>query len=138
VLLEMGKKSSMILKVLEGRSVGTYFEPSTKRLSSKKGWIAFGVRSRGAIVLDDGAVRALTTMGRSLLPSGITKVEGTFDIGDFVRCIDREGKKVAKGLTNYASEDLDKIKGKKTSEIERILGYKYSDEVIHRDNMVIV
>lgn len=138
VVIMSGKKSSMILKVLEGRSVGTYFEPSTKRLSSKKGWIAFGVRSRGAIVLDDGAVRALTTMGRSLLPSGITKVEGTFDIGDFVRCIDREGKKVAKGLTNYASEDLEKIKGKKTSEIERILGYKYSDEVIHRDNMVIV
>jgi glutamate 5-kinase len=138
VIIMSGARSSMILKVLDGRSIGTYFEPSRKRMSSRKGWIAFGVRSRGAIEIDNGAVRALTTMGKSLLPSGITRVEGPFNVGDFVRCIDGEGKKIAKGLTNYSSEDLEKIKGKKTSEIERILGYKYSDEVIHRDNMVIV
>jgi glutamate 5-kinase len=77
-------------------------------------------------------------MGRSLLPSGIIKIEGTFKEGDYIRCVNRDRKKIAKGLTNYSSKDLDLIKGKKTSEIEKILGYKYSDEVIHRDNLVIV
>jgi glutamate 5-kinase len=120
------------------KKVGTYFEPRKQRLSSKKGWIAYGVRSKGALFLDDGAVKALTTMGRSLLPSGITRVEGHFEVGDYVRCVTEEGKKIAKGLTNYSSQDLDHIKGKKTSEIEKVLGYKYSDEVIHRDNLVVV
>jgi len=96
------------------------------------------VRSKGAIHIDDGAVNALTNMGRSLLPSGIMKVEGAFEVGDYVRCLDSRGNRVAKGLTNYSSNDLDRIRGKKTSDIEKILGYKYSDEVIHRDNLVVV
>ncbi len=77
-------------------------------------------------------------MGRSLLPSGIVKIEGNFEVGDYIRCVSKDGRKIAKGLTNYSSEDLKRIKGKKTSEIEKVLGYKYSDEVIHRDNLVIV
>jgi len=96
------------------------------------------VRSKGAICLDEGAVKALTAMGRSLLPSGITNIEGHFEVGDYIRCVTKEGKKIAKGLTNYSSKELELIKGRKTSEIERVLGYKYSDEVIHRNNLVIV
>ena len=138
VVIMNGKKSGLLTKLISGKSVGTYFEPKPQRMSSKKGWIAYGVKSKGAIHIDDGAVRALTSMGRSLLPSGITKVEGRFDVGDYVRCIGGDGKKIAKGLTNYSSKDLDSIKGKKTSEIEKVLGYKYSDEVIHRDNLVVV
>ena len=107
-------------------------------MSSKKGWIAYGVKAKGGIYLDDGAVKALTKRGKSLLPSGITKIEGSFKIGDYIRCFSTEGKKIAKGLTNYSSEELSHIKGKKTSEIEKILGYKYSDEVIHRDNLVVL
>lgn len=138
VLIINGTRRGLIRKFLSGRETGTYFAPREQRLSSKKGWIAYGVKSRGALYLDDGAVNALVTMGRSLLPSGITQIEGSFDVGDYVRCLSKEGKKIAKGLTNYSSKDLELIKGKKTSEIEKILGYKYSDEVIHRDNLVVI
>ena len=138
VVIMSGKKSGLIARLLSGKEVGTYFQPRGQRMSSKKGWIAYGVRSKGAIYLDDGAVRALTQMGRSLLPTGIAKIEGEFEVGDYVRCLGKDGKKIAKGLTNYSSKDLNLIKGKKTSEIEKALGYKYSDEVIHRDNLVVV
>ena len=97
-----------------------------------------GSRSRGAIRIAAGAIRALTDLGKSLLPSCITKVEGKCEVGAYIRCLNTEGKKIAKGLTNYSSEDLKRIIGKKTSEIEKILGYKYSDEVIHRDNLVVM
>jgi glutamate 5-kinase len=138
VVIMSGKKSRLLANLLNGEKVGTYFKPNKERLSSKKGWIAYGLKSKGAVYLDDGAVKALTTQGKSLLPSGIIKVEGHFDIGDAVSCISKDGEKVAKGLTNYSSQDIDLIKGKKTSEIEKVLGYKYSDEVIHRDNLAVV
>ena len=138
VVIINGRKAGLLAKLVDGKKIGTYFEPNKQRMSSKKGWIAYGVRAKGAIYLDDGAVNALIKMGKSLLPSGIAKVEGNFEVGDYIRCLDKEGKKIAKGLTNYSSKDLEMIKGKKTSEIEKALGYKYSDEVIHRDNLVIV
>lgn len=135
VVIMNGIKRGLLRRLMDGKRTGTYFEPNIQRMSSKKGWIAYGVKSRGAIYLDDGAVKALTEMGRSLLPSGIMKIEGQFEVGDYIRCLTKEGKKIAKGLTNYSSKDLKLIKGKKTSEIEKLLGYKYSDEVIHRDNL---
>jgi glutamate 5-kinase len=138
VVIMSGRKSGLLTKLIGGKEPGTYFNAKEQRLSSKKGWIAYGVKSKGAIYIDDGAVHALTNMGRSLLPSGIVKVEGNFGVGDYVRCVSSEGKRIAKGLTNYSSADLQQIKGKKTSEIEKTLGYKYSDEVIHRDNLVVV
>lgn len=138
VVIMSGKKRGLLKRLFDGEKVGTYFKAKQVRLSSKKGWIAYGARSKGAIYLDDGAVKALTKMGKSLLPSGITKIEGHFDVGDYVRCLSKNGKKIAKGLTNYSSKDLKCIKGKKTSEIEKVLGYKYSDEVLHRDNLVVV
>ena len=137
VVIINGKKSGLLVHLFDGKKVGTYFKPRKVRMSSRKGWIAYGLKSRGSICLDNGAVKALITRGKSLLPSGITKIDGDFKTGDCVRCVSREGKKIAKGLTNYSSEDLKRIKGKKTSEIEKVLGYKYSDEVIHRDNMVV-
>lgn len=138
VVIMSGKKGGLLARLISGHEVGTYFEPKKQRMSSRKGWIAYGVRSRGTIHIDDGAVKALTSMGRSLLPSGITKIEGQFKVGDYVRCVSKEGRKIAKGLTNYSSDDLEHIKGKKTSDIEKVLGYKYSDEVIHRNNLVLV
>ena len=138
VVIMSGKKSSLLPRFINGKTVGTYFEPKKERLSSKKGWIAYGVRTKGSILLDNGAVKALTEMGRSLLPSGIAEVEGNFEVGDYIKCLNADEKMIAKGLTNYSSKDLEKIKGKKTSNIEKTLGYKYSDEVIHRDNLVVV
>ncbi len=133
-----GKKKGLIKRILQGEEIGTVIIPGKKRLSSRKGWLAFSVRAKGSIVIDDGAVKALKEMGKSLLPSGILSVNGHFDTGDAVYCVDRKGNRIAKGLTNYSSADIKRIKGKKTSEIETVLGYKYSDEVIHRDNMIIL
>jgi glutamate 5-kinase len=104
----------------------------------RKGWIAYSSRAKGNIIIDEGAVKAIIQGGKSLLPSGIISVEGEFDIGDSVYCLDSKRNRIAKGLTNYSFSEVERIKGKKTSEIEKVLGYKYSDEVIHRDNLVLV
>lgn len=134
-----GKRKGLLKKLLiEGSSVGTTFLPARKRLTARKGWIAFGLRARGEVVIDDGAVLALRQKGKSLLPSGIKGIKGEFRAGDAVYCVDQKGIRVAKGLINYSSEELERIKGLKTSEIEKALGYKYADEVIHRDNLVLV
>lgn len=133
-----GRKYGNIKAVIEGKQVGTYFEPVSQRVTSRKGWIAYATRAKGNLYIDEGAVKALLNDGKSLLPSGIKKVEGDFDTGDAVYCIDEKGEKIAKGLVNYSSCEIKMIKGKKSSEIEKILGYKYSDEVIHRDNLVIL
>jgi glutamate 5-kinase len=133
-----GKKERVLLTLIEGKQGGTTFQPRQEKLTSRKGWIAYGSRAKGSLVLDDGAVRALVEGGKSLLPSGIIAVEGEFDTGDAVHCLDAGGKRIAKGLTNYSSSEIKRIAGKKTSEIEGILGYKYSEEAIHRDNLVLV
>lgn len=133
-----GKKEGVLTDLMEGRRIGTLFKPGAEKLSSRKGWIAYGSRARGSLILDDGAVKALLERGKSLLPTGIVAIEGEFDIGDAVYCSDLRGKKIAKGLTNYSSSEIGKIRGKKTSQIEEILGYKYSDEAVHRDNLVIL
>ena len=133
-----GRKKGLLVSLMEGRPQGTFFRPREGRLTNRKGWIAYGSRAAGTVILDEGAVRALTEMGKSLLPSGITGVSGDFDAGAPVFCTDSEGKRIAKGLTNYSSSDIRKISGRKTTEIEGILGYKYSDEIIHRDNLVVL
>jgi glutamate 5-kinase len=133
-----GKKSGLIASLLRGVHHGTEFKPRTKRISSRKGWIAYAIKPRGSLVIDEGAVNAILKAGKSLLPSGIARVEGVFDTGDAVYCVDLRGNRIAKGVVNYSSNDTEKIKGKKTTEIETILGYKYSDEVVHRDNLVVL
>ncbi len=132
-----GRKEGIISAILEGRSYGTTIL-AQERLPSRKGWLAYSTRVKGSIVIDDGAVNAIINNGKSLLPSGIIGVQGDFDTGDAVYCVDRKGTRIAKGLTNYSSYEIKKIKGKKSYEIESVLGYKYSDEVIHRDNMIVL
>lgn len=138
VVIINGKRDGLIQRVIDGERIGTYFKPAEVKMPSRKGWIAYGIKSKGALYLDDGAVHAIITKGKSLLPSGILRVVGEFKTGDAVSCLNNEGKKIAKGLTNYSSQEIELIRGKKTSEIEKILGYKYSDEVIHRDNLVVL
>ncbi len=133
-----GRKKGLIIEILNDKQHGTFFKPGPCRLSHRKGWIAYSSRTKGSLVLDDGAVKALTSMGRSLLPSGIAGVEGDFELGDAVNCVDGKGRRIAKGIVNYSASDIRKIMGKKTSEIEKVLGYKYSDEAIHRDNLVLL
>lgn len=133
-----GRKTGSLKNMFHGEQSGTLFLPEKTRLSQRKGWIAHHSRASGSLRLDEGAVKALISMGRSLLPSGIVGVEGDFDVGDFVYCLNAQGQRVAKGLSNYSSRDVRAIMGRKTKEIEAVLGYKYSDEVIHRDNLVLL
>ncbi|PLY01927.1 MAG: glutamate 5-kinase [Desulfuromonas sp.] len=132
-----GRSPNALTRLLDGEEIGTYFLPASNRLTARKHWIAFTKKPRGKLFLDEGACKALLERGKSLLPSGIASIEGVFDRGDAVRLCDLEGNEVAKGVINYSQSELEKIKGENTTRIETILGYKYSDEVVHRDNMVL-
>jgi len=136
-IIAPGKKKGVLQDIFAGKEIGTLFLPTSEHLSSRKYWIAFTLRSRGKLVLDDGAKKALLEEGKSLLPSGVVKVEGDFGIGDPVTCVDMEGTTLAKGLVNYAASEIQKIMGIKSSKIEQILGYKDYDEIIHRDNLAV-
>lgn len=133
-----GRKKGILKAILKGERFGTEFIAREVKPSQKKRWIAHGVRPKGFLSLDNGAVEAIVKRGKSLLPSGIVDVSGHFDTGDAVYCLDTSGNRIAKGLVNYSSEEILRIKGRNTREIDSILGYKYSDEVIHRDNLAIL
>ena len=137
-IIANGKKPTKLSEIFSGKDVGTLFLPAKEKLKGRKHWIAFTLKLSGEIRIDDGAKRAISSSGKSLLPAGIKDVSGEFEVGELVRCVDERGKEVARGLSSYSSDDIRKIAGAKTSEIERILGYKYSDEVIHRDDLVVV
>ncbi|MBU2539146.1 MAG: glutamate 5-kinase [Proteobacteria bacterium] len=134
-----GRESDTISRLFAGDLVGTFFLPQEEKLASRKHWIAYTLRPQGSLVLDGGACKALLQGGKSLLPSGILEVRGKFGIGAPVHCVSEKGEPLAAGLVNYASGDIDRIKGVKTNQIEQVLERpKDSDEVIHRDNLVIL
>ena len=134
-----GLHPDVLLRILAGDAVGTHiYPPTSAKLSSRKRWIGFALRAKGEIMVDDGAKRALTRNGKSLLPSGILKVSGAFRFGDAVYCMDTTASRFAQGLVNYSSKELQAIIGQHTSQIEEILGQKAYDEVIHRDNLVLL
>ena len=133
-----GRIDDIIQKLFKGEPVGTFFLPKAEKMQSRKHWIAYVLRPKGSLVLDKGACRALVKNGKSLLPSGIIEVRGNFGVGAPVQCLDEKENVIASGLTNYNAADLGRIKGVKTNRIEKILGYKDSDEVIHRDNLVVL
>src|SRR5204862_2384521 len=118
--------------------VGTLFLAEGDPLARRKHWIAYTLKPGGTLFLDEGAERALAKGGRSLLPSGVRAVQGSFGVGDSVRCVGPDGREFARGLVNYTAAEVEKIKGAQTREIERLLGYKCSDEVIHRDDLVLI
>jgi len=136
-IIAPGKEKGILHAVIAGKDKGTLFLPMSEHLTSRKSWIAFTLRSQGKIIIDEGARAAIVEHGKSLLPSGIIGVEGNFDVGDPVTCVDQNGVSLAKGLVNYGSQDIQKIMGLKSSKIEQVLGQKDYDEVIHRDNMAV-
>lgn len=139
VIIANGRTEGILKKIVQGEDVGTLFLPKEEKLASRKRWIGYTIKPKGKVLIDDGARKALTEKGKSLLASGIVSVEGKFDKGDIVSVSGKEnGTVVARGLTNYSSHEIEKIKGCSTSQIARVLGYKLYDEVIHRDNMVIL
>ena len=136
-IIAPGKEKGILHAIIAGKEKGTLFLPMSEHLNSRKYWIAFTLRSRGKLVIDEGAKMALVEQGKSLLPSGILDVEGDFGVGDPVLCVDERGTTLAKGLVNYNAEEIHKIMGLKSQKIEQVLGYKDYDEVIHRDNMAV-
>ena len=135
--LVKGDVKDVLPRVVDGEEIGTIFL-ARKRMTRKECWIAFAFKSRGRIVVDHGARTALLDAGKSLLPSGIVGVEGDFARGECVDIADGGKNSIARGIVNYSSSDIGKIKGSKSIEIEKKLGYKYTEEVVHRDNMVLL
>jgi len=133
-----GRKEGIMQQLFACEPVGTFFLPQVEKMQSRKHWIAYVLRPQGYIVLDQGACKALIKGGKSLLPSGILEIRGTFGVGAPVKCLDENGNAIASGLSNYSASDLNKIKGLNTGQIEETLGYKDSDVVIHRDNLVVL
>ena len=132
-----GRTRDVLVRVAAGEALGTLFRAGN-RLASRKHWLAFTTRTRGELVVDEGAARALVERGRSLLPAGVTEVRGRFGIGDPVACVDSEGRELARGLAAYASDEIRRIAGQTTGKIPQVLGYSNGDEVIHRDDLVLI
>ncbi|KJS17530.1 MAG: gamma-glutamyl kinase [Peptococcaceae bacterium BRH_c4b] len=126
----------VIRRVLAGEELGTVFWPSV-RLDNKKRWIAYCATVQGKLFLDEGAAQALARRGKSLLPSGITGVEGDFEIGNTVSLVGPDGVEIARGIVNYSAREVNLIKGLHTHDIQKTLGHKDYDEVVHRNNLVL-
>lgn len=137
MVIANGKKKGVIGRILSGEKLGTFFIGNNTSMKSRKRWIAFNMKTRGRLTIDDGAVEALSRSKRSLLASGITGVEGRFDLGDAVEIVDLRRHPIGKGIVNYTRDELIQIRGRKTSEIKRILGSTYYDEVINRDDLIL-
>lgn len=137
MLLADGARDDVVPDLLAGAHVGTLFTPRPRPLPARKRWLAFYERPKGVVFIDDGAGKALTMEGRSLLAAGIVRVEGDFGQGDLVRVCNGDGRELGRGLVNYDAAALERIKGKHTEDIAMTLGYKDYDEVIHRDNFAL-
>jgi len=138
MIISNGKSESVLDDIFDFNARGTFFVPSSKKIKSKKLWIAFNAAPKGSIIVDNGAREAVLEHGKSILPIGVTDVEKEFSMGDPVRVVDLDGNHIASGLVNYSSIDIRKISCRQSFEIKHILGYKPYDEIIHRDNLVIL
>ena len=137
VIIANGDDESTLTRIMNGEEVGTAFFPKG-RLLARKRWLGFAAVPKGAVVIDDGAARALLEKGKSLLAVGITRVKGTFEKGDIVAILNLQGGEVARGLTNYSSDELERIHGRSCGDIREILGECPYEEVVHRDNIQLV
>jgi glutamate 5-kinase len=137
MVIAKGDKPNILLKLFSGQKHGTFFIPQKQRLTSRKCWIAYSLKPKGIIKIDDGAEKAILKNGKSLLPSGIIAVNNDFGVGAAVEFQNQRSESLGIGLVNYSSSDIEKIKGLKSSRIKQVLGHKSYDEVIHRDNLAI-
>ncbi len=138
MVIASGAEDRVVRRIVEGEPLGTLFLPSSEGRQDRKQWIASGGRPQGVLVIDDGAVLAIEERGSSLLPSGVVAVRGDFSRGQIVSIQGIHGREIARGLTNYDSADVLCILGKRTDEIESVLGERDFDEVVHRDNLAVL
>lgn len=133
-----GRIEGVLERLYEGAQLGTLLYADTSRQLARKQWLAGHLQTRGTLVLDEGAVRALQRGGKSLLPIGVVSVSGAFRRGEMVSCVDKEGRELARGLVNYDSEDAERVLGRVSGEIGEVLGFSHEPELIHCDNLVLV
>jgi glutamate 5-kinase len=136
-VIACGRERDVVPRVVEGEEVGTFLVPDESPLLARKRWLAGQLKLKGRLRLDEGAVRVLKDSGKSLLPIGVTAVEGDFSRGDLVACVDADGCEVARGLVNYGADETRLIMRQPSSQIEKLLGYVDEPELIHRDNLVL-
>jgi glutamate 5-kinase len=137
-VIASGREPNVLVRLSAGEAVGTHLEAGQMKIVAKKQWLADHLRLGGKLVLDAGAANVLTKEGKSLLAIGVVDVQGTFERGDVVACVSGDGKELARGIVNYNSQEVSRIKRKPSHEIEQILGYVEELELIHRDNMVLL
>ncbi len=137
MVIVKGEEPEILTKLFSGESHGTFFVPKEKKLPSRKCWLAYTLKPKGALMIDDGAVNAIVKKGKSLLPSGIISVEGNFGVGAPVEFVDKNKNRIGIGLVNYSADDIKLIRGLRTKQIESCLGSRPYDEVIHRDNLAV-
>jgi glutamate 5-kinase len=135
-VIALGTAPRVLERILDGEAVGTWIAAG-RAIGARKHWIAYSSAPAGALVVDDGARRALAERGKSLLPSGIVEVRGDFGRGDCVRVLALDGVEIGRGLSSYSAADLRRIAGRRSSEIETLLGYKYYDEAVRRDDFAL-
>ena len=125
-------------RILDGESLGTLVLPQGNTMASRKHWIAYTLKPRGSVTVDDGAARALESGKCSLLPAGVTKASGKFRLGDAIRIVGRDGRELARGLSRYDAGDVQRLIGARTQQIPELLGYYGGDEIVHRDDLVVL
>lgn len=138
VVIADARDESILEKILNGEDVGTLFMPGGSRLASRKHWIGYTLKTKGAVLVDQGAAHALAAGKRSLLPAGVLGVRGDFEAGDAISILAPDGSEVARGLSRYATRDVSRLAGAKTAEIEGRLGRTGPDEIVHRDDLVVL
>jgi glutamate 5-kinase len=138
VVIANGSEKDIMRRVVKGEAIGTRFLPAKTRLDSRERWLLTGLRTKGKLMVDDGAALALKKNKRSLLAAGIKQVEGNFQRGDIVDICDLKSVKLASGITNYSSKELEAIKGAHSEKINTLLGYDFGSEVVHRNNLVVL
>jgi glutamate 5-kinase len=137
-VIASGLEPDVLLRLVQGEALGTFFPASADRMESRKRWILSGLRIKGSLVVDDGAAKALRERNTSLLPAGVREVCGDFQRGDTIEVTNQAGERLATGVANYGSQELTALRGAKSSQIASILGHDYGAEAIHRDNLVLV
>jgi glutamate 5-kinase len=137
-ILVAGKRAGILMSVMRGEEVGTLFLPQGVGLNRRKHWIAYTLKPAGRVIVDEGARNVLQKKGKSLLPSGVVRVEGRFERGACVRICGADGVEFARGLSDYSSGEIARLAGHNSSEIEELLGYRYADVVVHRDNLALM
>ena len=138
MVMAHGRREDVALVAARGEPVGTFFRAAGEKLEARKRWMLSGISQRGRVSVDDGAVAALVEGHRSLLPAGVSHVDGDFARGDTVFITDASGRRIACGIANYCADDIAKIRGLRSGKIEETLGYHFGQEVVHRNNLVLL